>query len=141
MNSIIDKNFKNVRIGDDIFTIKEKWTVVRSINPDSPYLINTASWSYTVKGNYLISDALPSAWTHNPFDTNDKPPIRLPDLEKDAHIWVRDNEIYEWVRRHFSHWRENRPACFQNGLSSFTALDESDMTTYWKYWKLPKDNE
>lgn len=74
--------------------------------------------------NWLDAEYQAVDWSKVPIDTK---------------VLVRyDNEI--WCKRHFAYYRDKRIWVFNNGLTSWTVNDLSEVSG-WKYGKLLEDGE
>ena len=61
-------------------------------------------------------------------------------VEVDTPILVRFNEDKEWERRYFAKYENGFVYAWSNGITSWTAFDNDDVTA-WPYAKLEESNE
>jgi len=74
-----------MKVGDDVFTIQGRWEIVKENYPET---IETENGNhFFINGCRARNDAMPSAWAYNPFDKDDKPPIRFKKGEVIA-VWI-----------------------------------------------------
>lgn len=66
------------------------------------------------------------------------PPIDWSKVPVDTKILVRDRESQEWIKRHLAMYTYNRVYTWNEGKTSFTALDYSDIIS-WNQAKLYKE--
>ncbi len=60
---------------------------------------------------------------------------RLPELEVDTKVFVKEIKSNNWVPRHFMEWGyRGRVLCYANGDTSFSETDKDG--TDWKFWKI-----
>lgn len=101
MSDLIDPKFKDVKVGDWIFTIQEGWTktVSRDLHVSDfyDYTIRNTYSAFTLEGRFNKHDLYPSAWTYDPFNDT-QPPY---DFKEGEVIAVRDIKEYPWVFRIF----------------------------------------
>lgn len=111
---------ENVTGGDWIFTIKHSWTKVAQIDEMTDYPIKDSNGKkYTFEGKYYSTDVLPSAWTYNPFDLTDQPPVEFKPGEV---IMVRDVKNDSWI-----------PAIFSANFSALNYPIQTAIGTSWRY--------
>lgn len=133
--------FKNARVGDRVWSTKYGHGIITAINEESSYPIGVQFsndyGSFTRSGYNLGTDAYPELfWNEFKFPKTDPPPKRLPDLQVDAKVYVKDNSEAKWgkwIPMHFSHFdAEGNLWTFANGRTSFT---DDDQQTCWGFWK------
>ena len=61
-------------------------------------------------------------------------------VEVDTPILVRFNEDKDWDRRYFAKYENGLVYAWSNGITSWTAFDNDDVTA-WPYAKLEESNE
>ena len=71
-------------------------------------------------------------------DEQNANPIKSPNLNLviDTPILVRDYEDDDWDRRYFKCWDDGSCVCFNNGGTSWSSVGSA----FWRYWKLPEEN-
>ena len=70
----------------------------------------------------------------------EEPEVDWNNVKVDTPILVRDSENQEWIRRHFAKYKNGSVYTWCEGLTSWTASDDYDVT-WWKYAKLAKSEE
>jgi len=71
---------RDVKTGDWIFVHNTGWCVVEKI-ADGSYPVKTGKASFGLEGKIMAHDIHPSAWTYNPYDPDDQPPVAFKDGE------------------------------------------------------------
>ena len=70
----------------------------------------------------------------------EEPEVDWSKVEVDTPILVRTVEGAEWFKRHFAKYEGGRVFVWNNGKTSWTALDD-EMMTDWNYAKLAESEE
>jgi len=127
--------FKNVKIGDKVWSVTSGWGVISNIYVDDIEVIFREDFKrwYNLKGKFDHRDLYPDLYWHEfPLPKETAP---LPDLATDAKVYVKDYAVAQWLPRHFSHFDRELMHTFQDGGTSFT----TERTTPWLIWKLKED--
>ena len=89
------KEFKDVQVGDWIFTIRAGWTKVTKIQ-DVTCPIHTEYTTYSMEGKYYHSDVHPAAWTYDPLNGTEHP-TSWEDVEVGTAVKVRNYVTDVWA--------------------------------------------
>lgn len=130
--------FKNAKVGDKAWSIQAGWGTIYHISKEKPYPIefksdiNDKGYCFTYNGMYREIDANPTLFW-NEFKIPEEAFIKpLPDLKIDTKVIVWNEENIKF-KRHFSHFKDGKIYCFNDGRSSWNATDNSE---YWNNWEL-----
>ena len=128
--------FKNVKIGDRLYSVEDGWGIVETIRTSGIYLLTIrfdyCSESFTLDGKRCILSKNPTLfWDKIKFEIPKRP---LPDLKVDTKVIVWNSEEYVLKeKRYFKEFNnKGKIVCFINGYTSWT----SSNTDEWKYWEL-----
>ena len=127
--------FKDVKIGDKLYSVEDGWGVLEDITDrDHPLTIQFDSCrkSFTLDGKRYIDSKNPTLfWDKIEFEI---PKRQLPDLKVDTPVLVwKSGEYVLKEKRHFKEFNnKGKIVCFINGYTSWT----SSNTDEWKYWEL-----
>jgi len=128
--------FKNYKVGDKVWKYGVGWIEITEINNDSIYqIICSDGNTYSIEGEYRISDSLPSIFPNEfqiPKEAFIKP---LPKLEVDTKVLVWDDNSPK-VKRYFSHFsKDGKIVCFTGGATSWSA-NGAAYIHLWDNWEL-----
>ena len=129
--------FETAKVGDRVWSMKDGWGVVHSIEPSHCYPVSVVypcrkRRLFTSGGLYDKTDIIQTLfWDEVVIEAPKKP---LPDLEVDAKVFVW-NDPKQKHKRHFSHFRNGVIWTFDAGNTSFTRLHKNSIT-HWLYWEL-----
>ena len=90
------KDFKDVQIGDFVFTIVYGWIKVRKIFKNHHYPILCGNESFNSEGKPFHENTNPSAWTYDPLHGT-KPPIDWKKVEVGTEVEVRNSSNADWA--------------------------------------------
>lgn len=104
-----------------------------------------------VKPNILKSEAcgglacgacymLQTIWLLEEYEEPKEPEVDWSKVEVDTPILVRTVEGAEWTKRHFAKYEDGMVYVWNNGKTSWTALD-NECVTPWQYAKLAESEE
>lgn len=130
--------FKDAKVGDKAWSIQAGWGTIYHISKERPYPIEFKSdisnkqYCFTYNGMYREIDTNPTLFWNEfkiPKEAFIKP---LPDLKIDTKVivWNEENKKF---KRHFSHFKDGKIYCFNDGTSSWNATDNSG---YWRNWEI-----
>ena len=132
--------FKNEKIvGSRVWSIVDGWgTIISSKQEENiNYSVevdfdNGTSLFFHSDGRLVKSDINPTLFWNEfkiPEEAFTEP---LPKLEVDTKVIVWDDENHKF-KRHFSHFKDGKMYCFNDGTSSWNATDNSE---YWRNWEI-----
>ena len=129
----------NTKVGDYIWTVRDDWQEVKSVNPDILYPIDTKDLSFTFEGKEVEEDKNPSAFTRDILNDTPRPgpvyelswskvpedtPVRVVSPHGECInsffkevVQVDGNDVFE---------------CYVNGNTSL----ETSCTEYWEVCQL-----
>ena len=79
-------------------------------------------------------------WLMEEYEEPEEPKIDWSKVEVDTPILVRTVEGADWVKRHFAKYEGGMVYVWNNGKTSWTAL-ENECVTPWQYAKLAESEE
>ena len=109
-------------------------------NDDYPIVVQNEECNqeeFTAEGRFHATDIDPSLFHAKPYDELPPEPNRLPELEMDAKILVRDGADDVWIKRHFKKWNGTMAVCWNRGTTSWFQGASNE----WNFWKLPEDRD
>lgn len=130
-----NETFKDVKIGDKLWSFKSGWGQVIDTNYSNTYPLQLqfqdGDNSFSLDGKDNESDLLPDLYYDEiKFEIPKKP---LPKLAVDTKVLVGSNK----TKGYFSHFNDEGKLCaFYNGKTSWTA---NGGTSYWDTWELADD--
>lgn len=71
------KTIKDLKVGDEVWTIQEGLTKVTDCNPSEEYPIRVGRFFYTIDGKYALNHKHPSLFLENPFEQKIEPKLML----------------------------------------------------------------
>jgi len=128
--------FKDVRVGDKLYSIEDGWGIVEIISPCRVYPLtirfDCCIRSFTLTGRRYAGSQNPILfWDKIEFEIPKKRP--LPDLKVDTKVIVWDTEGEPKKRRYFKEFnKDGGITCFVKGATSWATSN----TVEWKYWEL-----
>ena len=143
--------FKDVKLGDNLYSIEEGWGTVEAITDGDYPLIAQFKYrriSFTLEGKRFMSSRYPTLfWDEIKFEVPKKPSPNLevdtpkkplPNLEVDTKVLVWNGEYCEKIKRHFKGFdKGDKIVCFVNGETSWSS---NGIVNEWNYWELAEDN-
>ena len=111
-------DLSNCKIGDYIYTCSDGWVKITDLYLYENSLVTNTNETYTLTGKKHHDDEYPSAWTVNPFDTNDKPPC---EFKKGEEVLVWRDDCSKKRKRIFSHVDKNKYYCYDGGQTEWTS--------------------
>lgn len=100
-----------------------------------PYILNISDCSNKVHcGACRLRQ---TAWLLEEYE---EPEIDWNKVEVDTPILVKDMEYENWRKRYFAEYKDEVVYAWVNGKTSWSAVDDKDVTT-WNYAKLAESEE
>ena len=132
--------FETASIGDQVWCVSLGWGSIINIDHGKGYPIcvefDSGKFEYfTMEGQLYTGDCNQTLfWDEVKFEVSTKP---LPKLNKDdcVEVWSTNTLNPTKVsKRHFSHSKDDRVFCFEDGRTSWT----TSATTPWNHWRKPE---
>ena len=128
----MENDLSKVGVGDYIWTIREGWTEVISIEElTSSYPITTIKERYTRQGLYHQSDVAPSAFIEPPDFYKEYAEHKPCEFKKGDKVLVNNAS----KRRYFSHKGKKLFYCFNNGADEWSSRGETSAWGSIEKWK------
>jgi len=131
--------FKDVKVGDKLYSIEEEWgTVVAITDGDYPLTIQFeyCRINFTLDGKRYMNSKNPTLfWDEVKIKVLKK---KLPNLEVDTPVLVSNEKGGIGNKRYFKKFtKKGKIVCFYGGATSwsYNGLDYE-----WNYWELAEDN-
>ena len=99
-----------------------------------PYILNISDCSKVHCGACRLRQ---TAWLLEEYE---EPEIDWNKVEVDTPILVKDMEYENWRKRYFAEYKDEVVYAWVNGKTSWSAVDDKDVTT-WNYAKLAESEE
>ena len=99
-----------------------------------PYILNISDCSKVHCGACRLRQ---TAWLLEEYE---EPEIDWNKVEVDTSILVKDMEYENWRKRYFAEYKDEVVYAWVNGKTSWSAVDDKDVTT-WNYAKLAESEE
>lgn len=123
------KEFKDLKVGDDVYTIKNGFDKVTCIENDSLYPIKTKQESFTLDGKCYTKDIYPVAFTYNPFEPQPENEIMQAPIGKLMEV---SDKGERWYQR-YVFMRKNELFIAWDHASSEKDVNATYLITLWKY--------
>lgn len=99
-----------------------------------PYILNISDCSKVHCGACRLRQ---TAWLLEEYE---EPEVDWSKVEVDTPILVKDMEYENWRKRYFAEYKDEVVYAWVNGKTSWSAVDDKDVTT-WNYAKLAESEE
>lgn len=99
-----------------------------------PYILNISDCSKVHCGACRLRQ---TAWLLEEYE---EPEVDWSKVEVDTPILVKDMEYENWRKRYFAEYKDEVVYAWVNGKTSWSAVDDKDVTT-WNYAKLAEGEE
>ena len=127
--------FKDVKVGDELYSIEDGWGTVVGVSADGSYPLaiqfRDKVISFTRGGKRWACSKNPTLfWDKIEFEIPKKP---LPNLKVDTRVLVWDSKEETKKKRYFKEFsKDGKIICFVRGATSWTASNAVE----WEYWEI-----
>ena len=104
------------RASDYIYTCSDGWVKVQDLYENN--LETDRNGIYTLDGKGHYTDLYPSAWTTNPFNSEDKPPYQFKEGDE-VRVW--HSGLTQKRKRIFAYMKNNKYYCYDSGQTKWTS--------------------
>jgi len=120
------KTLKDLKVGDEVWTIQSGFAPITEINYENPFGIDVGGFSYQMDGKYFDSDIFSSLYLENPFEKKIEGKFMM--VSTDGLYWTTNRVIIDnygeiFVQSGWKFAKEIEPETFTKPITEIT-LDE-----------------